>query len=184
MSRVLAVSLVSVTCIASQGCLVLSLQPAYTDEAIAWDEGLLGRWRDAEDDVEVTIERGEWRSYRVHYKHPIEEADYTAWLTVIGDTHFLDLMPARGLDYGAVLIPSHLVLRISRDGDRWLVSSIDYDRLRASIKAGRAATLAGAAFDQRQNIVLTASSAALRDWLRARTDEDFDAPTSFERIAP
>lgn len=167
----------------SQGCLVVSMQPAYDDETIAWDDGLIGQWRDAEDNVEVTITRGEWRSYRVHYKHPVEEADFTGRLTIIGDSHFFDLMPPKGLDYGAVLIPAHLIVRISRDGDRWQVSALDYDGLRAAIK--RTQLSPGlATFDQRQNVVLTSSTSALRTWLRSRADKDFDAPATFERMDP
>lgn len=167
----------------SQGCLVLSLQPAYDDESIAWDEALVGQWSDAEDNVTVTIAAGEWRSYRIHYEHPIEEADFTGRLTIIGDARFLDLMPARGLDYGAVLIPAHLVVKISREGDKWQVWALDYDALRAELKSGRLSPRL-ATFDQRQNVVLTGSTAAMRDWLRARTAKDFDAPATFERINP
>jgi len=167
--------------LASSACLVLSLQPAYDQESIAWDEGLLGQWRDAEDNVEVTIDRGEWRSYRVHYKHPVEEADFTGHLTAIGDAHFLDLMPSRGLDYGAVLIPAHLVLKIDRDGERWHASALDYDLLRATRRTGRVPPQ-GATFDQRQNVVLTGSTTALRNWLRTRAEKDFSAPATFERI--
>jgi hypothetical protein len=163
-----------------QGCVVVSLQPVYDDDTLAWEDGLLGRWRDAEDNVEVTVERGEWRSYKVHYKHPVEEADFTARLTAIGDAYFLDLMPVRGLDYGAVLIPAHLVVRVARDGDKWRVSGLDYDRLREQVKAGRQPAFATT--DQRQNVVLTGSTAALRAWLRARDEKDFTAPATFERI--
>jgi hypothetical protein len=181
--RTASAVLVGALSLLSQGCLVLSLQPAYDDESIAWDEGLVGQWRDAEDNVEVTIAAGEWRSYRVHYKHPVEEADFTGRLTVLGDTHFLDLMPAKGLNYGAVLIPAHLVVRISRDGDKWQVSSLGYDALRAAVKDGRVPPRI-ATFDQRQNVVLTGATSALREWLRTRTDKDFDAPATFERINP
>lgn len=166
----------------SQGCVVISLQPVYTDDAIAWDEELLGRWQDAENRVEVTIERGDWRSYRIHYQHPIEERDFTAHLTVIGDTRFLDVMPAKGMDYGAVLIPAHLVLKLSRDGDAWQVSPLDYDALSDALKRESRPTIA--ALDQRQNVVLTGSTRELRDWLRARTDKEFDDPATFERIKP
>ena len=167
----------------SQGCVVVSLHPAYDDETIAWEEGLIGHWRDAEDNVEVTITRGEWRSYRVHYKHPVEEADFTGRLTIIGDSHFLDLMPPKGLDYGAVLVPAHLIVKISRAGDRWRVSALDYDGLRAAIKRGQFP--AGlATFDQRQNVVLTSSTTSLRAWLRSLADKDFDAPATFERMDP
>lgn len=167
----------------SQGCLVLSMQPVYGDESIAWDDALIGQWSDAEDQVKVTITPGEWRSYRIHYEHPIEEADFTGRLTVIGNARFLDLMPARGLDYGAVLIPAHLVVRIARDGDRWQAWAVDYDQLRARVKSGQLPP-GFATFDERQNVVLTAPTAALRDWFRGRTDKDFDAPATFERINP
>jgi hypothetical protein len=167
----------------SQGCVVISLLPAYTDDTIAWDEALLGRWHDVENRVEVTVEQGEWRSYRIHYKHPVEEADFTAHLTVIGDTRFLDVMPARGVDYGAVLIPAHLVLRLSRDGETWLVSPLDYDALSEALRHGRLSARI-ATTDERQNVVLIQSTRALRDWLRARTDQDFDDPATFERIKP
>jgi hypothetical protein len=165
----------------SQGCVVLSLQPAYDEESIAWDDGLIGVWRDAEDNVEVTIARGEWRSYRVHYKHPVDEADFTGRLTVIGDAHFLDLMPSRGLDYGVVLIPAHFIVKIDRDGERWRVTALDYDLLRAAMRGGRPGA-PPATVDQRQYVLLTASTAALRSWLRSRTEIDFSAPATFERI--
>jgi hypothetical protein len=164
----------------SSGCLVLSLQPAYDDHSIAWDEALLGEWRNAEDNVQVRVERGEWRSYRVHYTHPVEEAEFSAHLTAIGDAWFLDLMPLRGKDYGAVLIPGHIILRLARDGERWQVSALDYDRLRATVKAGGRVSPT-TAFDQRQNVVLTGTTASIRQWLRTATEEDFSAPAMFER---
>ena len=45
----------------SPGCLVLSLHPAYDDDWLAWDPGLIGAWRDADDNASLTIEGGEWR---------------------------------------------------------------------------------------------------------------------------
>lgn len=166
----------------SSGCIVLSLHPAYDDESIGWEEALLGEWRNPEDNVEVTVTRGEWRSYRVHYKHPVEEAQYTGHLTAVGDTWFLDLMPLRGEDHGAVLIPAHIILRITRDGERWQVSSIDFDRANSALRAGRRFAVP-AVFDQRHNVVLTAETPALRRWLRASTAKDFSAPAVFERAS-
>jgi hypothetical protein len=162
----------------SSGCIVIALHPAYDDRSIAWEDDLLGDWRAAEDNVEVRVERGEWRSYRVHYKHPVEEADFTAHLTAIGDSYFLDLMPLRGNDHGAVLIPAHIIVRVARQGQGWQVSAIDYDRARESLKTGGGPP---AAFDQRHNVVLTGDTAALRQWLRAASEKDFSAAVVFER---
>lgn len=163
------------------GCMVLSLHPAYDDASVAWDESLLGEWRSAEDNVEVVVERGEWRSYRVRYKHPVEDAEFTAHLTAIGNGWFLDLMPLRGEDHGAALIPAHIILRIEKDGARWQVSAIDYDRARAALKEGNGRGRPAAAFDQRHNVVLTVDTPALRRWLRTSGEKDFSAPAVFER---
>ena len=180
-SRALAGAALLAGALLSSGCLVLSLQPAYTGDSIEWNQSLLGRWKDAEDNVEVTIERGEWRSYRVHYTHPVDELDFTGHLTAIGDTLYLDLMPHRGQDFGPVLIPAHLIVRLRREGNAWLVSAIDYDRARAALKTGGLAGVASAP-DQRQNVVLTAATPALRDWLRARSAADFGAAARFEKV--
>ena len=67
------------------GCLVLSLNPAYDDESLAWDGRLVGNWEDTDDRASLTIERGEWRSYKVHYVHPIETGDLTGYLTAVDD---------------------------------------------------------------------------------------------------
>lgn len=179
--RAVAAVAVLACALVSSGCLVLSLQPAYSDESIAWDGALLGRWKDAEDNVEVTIERGEWRSYRVHYTHPVDELDFTGHLTFVGNSLYFDLMPLRGQDFGPVLIPGHLIVRLQRDGGAWLVSGLDYDRARAALKKGGLPG-AASAMDQRQNVVLTGSTAELRDWLRGRPAADFTEPARFEKV--
>jgi hypothetical protein len=49
------------------GCLVLSLSPGYDANTIAWEPNLIGNWHNADDKAAIRIERGEWRSYRLHY---------------------------------------------------------------------------------------------------------------------
>ena len=56
--------------------------------------GLLGAWQDVDDKSSMEIERGEWKSYRIKYVHPIESGVLTGHLTCIGDDRFLDVMPA------------------------------------------------------------------------------------------
>src|SRR5262249_55752750 len=53
--------------VVSSGCLVVSLQPVYDDKSITFEEPLLGKWSNTEDQIQATIERGEWRSYKVTY---------------------------------------------------------------------------------------------------------------------
>jgi hypothetical protein len=108
-------------------CLVISLNPAYDGETIAWDPALLGHWDDPEDKSSLDIERGEWRSYRIKYAHPSESGNLTGYLTSIGDARFLDIMPARGADHGSFLIPVHALLRIDLNGDRLTLTPLSYD---------------------------------------------------------
>jgi hypothetical protein len=154
-----------VAALASSGCLVLALHPAYDDAGLTWDPALVGTWYDGEDRVTVTIERGEWRSYRITYEHPIEKGALTGYLTSVGDTYFLDLSPVRGQDYGSFLLPVHALLRIQREPNKITVQALDYDRFATAAKQGGLVGLP-ATLDQKQNVVITASTSALRQWLK------------------
>jgi hypothetical protein len=162
----LAGLLVSSAC-ALQGCLVLALHPVYDDQSIAWDPDLIGGWRDADDASTITISAAEWRSYKVHYEHPSEKGDLTAYLTIVGDDRYLDLSPVRGQDWGSFLLPVHCVLRVTLDGDTLTLTPLSYDVLSARLRS-RAAAAPGlaAVLDQKQNVLLTSSTPALRSWLR------------------
>jgi hypothetical protein len=158
--------LVSSLC-ALQGCLVLALHPVYDDQSIAWDPDLIGGWRDADDASTITISAAEWRSYKVHYEHPSEKGDLTAYLTIVGDDRYLDLSPLRGQDSGSFLLPVHCVLRVKVDGDTLTLTPLSYDVLSARLRSGGAAAPGLAAvLDQKQNVLLTSSTPALRSWLR------------------
>ena len=47
-------AVVAAACLSS-GCLVISLQPAYDDRSLTFDEALLGEWENAEDGVGARI---------------------------------------------------------------------------------------------------------------------------------
>ncbi len=168
---------------AAPGCLVLSLHPVYEDEAIGFDPALVGAWQDTEDRASMTIERGEWKSYRVHYVHPIEAGDLTAYLTAIDDTRYLDLMPARGEDRGAFLIPVHLILRVRLEGDRLELTPLSYDWFFDRLHAGRGVPGLDAALDQKENALVVSPAARLRAWLRRQPGDGptFGAAAVFER---
>ena len=78
----------------SAACLVLSINPVYDGDTMSWDPALVGEWQDADDKTSLQIQAGEWRSYKIHYVHPIETGDLTGYLTAIDDARYLDVMPA------------------------------------------------------------------------------------------
>lgn len=165
------------------GCLVLSLNPGYEDDTIAWDPDLLGVWQDAEDNASITIERGEWRSYKVHYVHPIETGDLTAYLTAIGDERYLDVMPARGEDRGSFLIPVHAILRVRRRLDTLELSPLSYDWFVDRLRDARGIAGLRVSLDQKENALIVSPTGRLRAWLRAQVPAGpaFGAPATFTR---
>ena len=72
--RSIALSACLLTAMLSSGCLVLALQPAYNAESVVFDEALIGEWENADDGTSATIERGEWRAYKVTYAGSLLEA--------------------------------------------------------------------------------------------------------------
>jgi hypothetical protein len=165
------------------GCLVLSLTPAYDQDAIAWDPDLIGNWQDVEDNASLAIERGEWRSYKVHYVHPIETGDLTAYLTAIGDERYLDLMPVRGEDRGSFLIPVHAILRVRLQADRLELSPLSYDWFADRLREARGIAGLRVSLDQKENALILSPTARFRTWLRGQDPAGpvFGAPAAFTR---
>jgi hypothetical protein len=167
------------------GCLVLSLSPGYDENTIAWEPNLIGNWHNADDKAAIRIERGEWRSYRLHYEHPIESGDLTAYLTIIGNEHFLDVMPARGHDPGSFLIPVHALLRVRLSGDRLELAPLSYDWFFERLRAGGMVAGLDVSLDQKENALITSPVDRIRDWIRAQPADGpmFGPAATFTRRA-
>ena len=168
------------------GCLVLSLNPGYDESTLGWDPRLVGTWTDADDKASLQIERGEWKSYRIHYVHPIETGDLTGYLTAIGDERYLDVMPSRGEDRGSFLIPVHAVLHLRLEGDRLELTPLSYEWFSEQLRAGRAISGLNVAFDQKENALLATPAERFREWLRAQSVDGpaFGASVTFVRSGP
>lgn len=164
----------------SSGCLVLALQPAYDAESVVFDEALVGQWENGDDGARATIQRAEWRSYKVTYADRVSTRAFQGNLTTIGDARFLDLTEMRGVDPGPYLVPVHGVLRVTVDGDTLTAALLDYNwftRAMGQKSLGRLTS----AFDDRRNAVITAPTSELRRWLPRAPSEAFLAPMTFKR---
>lgn len=172
--------LCAIAAAASSGCLVLSLQPAYDAESVAFDEALLGTWTNVDDETQATIERGEWRSYRVAFKDRFSSRALQGNVTRIGDATWLDLTDQRGVDAGPYLVPVHAMIRLELHGDTLQASLLDYNwfaRAMAQKSLGRLAT----AFDDRRNAIIASTTPELRRWLARVPDEALSASMTFTR---
>ena len=166
---------------------MLSVNPAYDDNTLAWDPDLIGQWDDAEDKASITIERGEWRSYKLRYQHPIETGELTGYLTIVGNERFLDVMPARGQDRGSFLIPVHAVIRVrlikAGTGDTLELTPLSYDWFADHLRSGKPIAGLAASLDQKENALLTTPGDRFRDWLRLQPVDGpmFGAAATFTR---
>jgi hypothetical protein len=178
--RSIALSALLLASTLSAGCLILALQPAYDAESVAFDEALLGEWENADDGAKATIERGEWRSYKISYAERSTTRTFQSNLTKIGTVSFLDLTEMRGADPGPFLIPVHGVLRISVAGDTLTASLLDYPWF---MRAMTQKSLHGIsiAVDDRRNIVMIDPTSDIRRWLARVPEDAFSAPMTFAR---
>lgn len=147
------------------GCLVLTVNPAHDGDSLTWEPALIGEWQNADDNASMTIERGEWQSYKIAYVHPIEKGHLTGYLTTIGQALYLDVMPARGADYGAFLLPVHASLRVRLEGDRLELTALSYDWFFERLRKKAAVPGLTVAFDEKENALIVSPTSAVRAWL-------------------
>jgi len=162
------------------GCVVVALQPVYSDDSIVFEERLVGQWENVEDRTSAAIDRSEWRAYRVAYTDRSTTTTFYGNLTQIDKVLFLDLTQARGLDSGPYLIPVHGVYRIAMSGDTLCASALDYGWFTQELELKKLGRLS-VALDGRRNVALGASTTELREWLAHAPDEAFAAPMTFTR---
>lgn len=144
---------------------MVSLHPACDDRSLTFDDGLVGTWKSDDDDTTVEFASAEWRSYRLTMRTPRSTTTLTAHLTRVVTIDLLDVMPTAGVDLATFAIPVHGLYSISRDGDTLTVAAIDYD---AALRALPKGIGIAAALDERKNVVLTAGTVTLRQWITRR----------------
>jgi hypothetical protein len=178
--RSIALSACLLAATLSSGCLVLALQPAYDPESVVFDEALIGEWENGDDGTSATIERAEWRSYKVIYADRSSTRSFQGNLTKVGPATFLDLTEMRGVDPGPFLLPVHGVLRLSVSGDSLTAAMLDYNWfIRAMTR--KSPGLPALAVDDRRNVVMTAPTEGIRRWLMRAPPAAFSAQMTFSR---
>jgi hypothetical protein len=181
MLTVLRSALVALILATTPGCLVVSLHPLYDPDALAWEPALIGTWQSTDDETVIEIAQDEWRSYRIRYRHPIEEGELTGYLTSVGNERFLDVMPVRGTDRGVFVLPVHAAARVRLTAGRLEMTPLSYDWFLDRAKKGIGAL--GVTIDQKQNAVILSATSVLRQWVEAQPKDGgmFGATTTFVR---
>jgi hypothetical protein len=161
------------------------MQPLFDQGAIVFDDSLLGTWQSEDDETQLRVSRDQWRSYRIEYVHPIETGVLTGYLTSVGGRLYMNVMPGRGQAYGAFVVPMHATVRVTVGEDRLELTPLAYD---AFLDAARSKGVPGLAFviDQKQNVVVSSSTADLRRWLGSQGNASrwLGPTTGFRRVPP
>jgi hypothetical protein len=164
------------------GCLVVSLQPFYDSRTTEFSAGLLGTWDQNDEKASLTIARGAWDAYDLTFVEGAKSTRFTAHLTRLADHLVLDLTTATGIEEPPVMVQAHWPFLIDQQGDALTVRVLDYDWFKNRLAQKPLAGLS-AALDGEKNIVMTASTTAVRDWLARHvlSADVWEAPTTFQR---
>ncbi|MEZ5316282.1 MAG: hypothetical protein R2752_02665 [Vicinamibacterales bacterium] len=165
-------ALLAVLAAAHGGCLVASVNPFYDDHALTFDERLLGAWQSEDDGLTVTVERSEWRSYRLTYHVPIEDGVLTGYLFTVDDAIWIDLTPVRGRDLGSFVLPLHRVARVRVEDGALVVRPLSFDALSKAVADGRLPAALLATTVEHDRVVFGAASEALVRWLASLGADD------------
>jgi hypothetical protein len=167
----------------SSGCLVLSVGRFYDESEIVFDERLVGAWTDADDNVTATVERAEWRSYRIQYVHPTENGILTGYLFKRGDATYLDLTRVRGQDFGVFVIPGHVLVRVTFGQNEVSLTPLSYDWFFRALNARTLPAAFHGSRSERDHVVLGDDRAAFWQWLAKKKPNDpaFGPPSVFRR---
>ena len=168
--------------ISSNACLVLALQPLYEDRSLMFDESLIGRWENRDDQTQLTIERAEWRSYRIVFTERGTSRSLNGNLTQIGDALYMDVTEMRGVDPGPYLIPVHGIFRVTVDGDALSATPLDLDWFTHAVTEKRRGVPL-VAIDDRRNVIIASPTPDLRRWLARPPADAFGAPMVFTRAS-
>lgn len=156
--------LLSALCLlCSSGCLVSSLHPVYEDDSIVFDEALLGGWENRESEISVDVSRGEWRSYQIAFTDRFGTTRFVGHLTIIGRARFLNVLPHDGLDKPPFVVATNGFMQIEVKGPEVRVREPDYTAVLQRATAGKLGI--EATTDMKRNVLITAPSPKLRQWL-------------------
>jgi hypothetical protein len=128
----------------------------------------------------MTIDRAEWRSYKIVYSDRSATITLYGNLTRIGTAWFFDVTQSRGSDPGPYLLPVHGIYRITVTDDTLTASALDYGWFVRAMNGRLLGTLA-ASFDDRRNVTIASATGQLRAWLETAPDDAFATAATYTR---
>jgi hypothetical protein len=172
--------LMAVAAASLSGCMVVSINPLFTENDLVFDEQLVGTWE--EDHNQMVVEKGTDGSYHMTYVEDDERTDYRLSLLKLGDQFFWDMQPLEEpSDDDFLLLQTHLAVRVSVDEDNLTMAILDGDWLKRGLKQGTIQVDHQVLEDR---VVLTGSTAELQTFFRsiAGNKQAFSDPAVYRRV--
>jgi len=171
----------ALACVCLTSCVTFALHPLYGDADSVFETGLLGAWSSTPDESDrtvLTFEKGQGNSYRVILVGP--DCDSSAdcifefYLMRLNGRLFFDAVQTRLRVKGqeanvGVVIPSHLIGRLSLTADTLRLDLLDDSWFKEGLKSGNKA-IPFEVLDY--DVVLTASTPELQKFVAAHANDN------------
>ena len=162
------------------GCMVVSINPLFTEADLIFDEHLVGTWD--EGDNRMVVKKSKEGSYHMTYVEDDERTDYKLSLGKLGSHLFWDMEPWEEVsDDDFLLVPTHLVTLISVEKDTLTMAILDGDWLKKALKKGTIEVDHQLLEDR---VLLTGSTKQLQTFFRSVADNKkaFPDPAKYTRL--
>lgn len=135
-------ALAIVALLALPGCIVRSVHSWVKDDAITFEDDLLGGWTGADEKgepVAMTFIRGAGHNYIVQYSDKDSHGIFEGKLAKFGADFYMDFRPkdqAQGVD-GMLLFPTHTAARLEIGSSQLTVRPLSYGEMKSAAKLDR-----------------------------------------------
>lgn len=165
------------------GCWQKSLHPFYQSQDLVFDDGLLGTWREGEEPKDGEEDNGDFWRFARHdtggYRLEIADGDqtnrYVAQLFELDNVLLLDIVPT---ERTVSTVPAHNLFKVITTERQFALAALNTDWMQDWLRTnpGRLAHFAVVDTDhpedrKKDELVLTADTAALQKFLRAHWSE-------------
>lgn len=168
--------------VASPACIVRSVQPWFQEDAIVFEDDLLGGWvgKGMDDkDVAMTFLRAEQaNTYVVQYVSKDGQGTFTGRVAKFGGDHYLEFRPrkgAPGID-GIMLYRTYSVAYLEIGPDRLVVRTLNYGAVTEAAKLDRLRDVKYVWDDENELILVSKTEELQRFLLGLGRESDLFAP--------
>jgi len=160
-------SIIALTMFFVGGCgPALSLHPLCTNEEVIFDPALVGQWETTSDENWV-FRKMEDNHYNVTLKFDRSDSlVLEGRLLRLGDYTFMDVTSGEQVGDNLLVIPAHVFLRLSLEGDSLGIAYLDDSWLRKNSDLIKHEVL------DKHGIVLTASTKELQDFVMKHAEDE------------